>query len=311
MTNSNSAAAVAQPGILAPPPPLGSYMLFRTNADRPDITALINSLADNFANAVKDGTLVVGFGNELMAAADSAIAYKRYLQPEDGHAPSPANPADLAVWLRGNDRGELFYLGRKIDQQLSRYCRLTKLIHSFTYRRRTEGKDVVAHDLSDFEDGIENPQGQAAIDAALMSSPATHLNGSSLWALQLWQHDFTWLEAASTAEKEHAIGRSLRDNQELADNKPSAHIVRTEQESFSPQAHMLRRSMPWCDDQLNAGLVFSCFAHSLYPFEVQLGRMRGCEDGIQDGVFQFSRILETNYFWCPPIDQAGRLRHVV
>lgn len=28
--------------------------------------------------------------------------------------------------------------------------------------------------------------------------------------------------------------------------------------------------------------------------------MLGCSDGIIDGVFKFSKIIETSYLWCPP-----------
>ena len=306
MSSTTSAATVAQPGILAPPPPLACYLLLQTQTS--DTQTLIPILSREFAEHISDGQMIVGLGGALMSGADSAIGYRTYQQPNDGHALAPANQCDLAFWLRGSDRGELLHLSRQIVSTLHESCNLSSVIHSFTYRRRLNANSVVAHDLSGFEDGTENPTGQVAIDTALISSPAQHLNGGSLWALQVWQHNFDWLNEASSSDKERAIGRSLQDNRELIDNAPSAHVVRTEQESFSPEAHMLRRSMPWSDDHLNGGLMFSCFAHSFYPFEIQLSRMRGCEDGIEDAVFQFSKILSTGYFWCPPIDASGRLR---
>ena len=258
-----------------------------------------------------DGALIVGLGARLMQGADAAIGYKAYDASHHLSPPVPENQADLALWLCGEDRGELLHLSHSVIDALCAQFSVVEATHSFTFRRQNTASGAIAHDLSGFEDGTENPSGENAWRTALIQSPTAHLNGGSLWTLQRWQHDFKWLSRATVETKEQIIGRSPKDNQEFPNNLPCAHILRTEQESFSPAAHMLRRSMPWCDDQLNAGLVFSCFAHSLYPFEVQLGRMRGCEDGIQDGVFQFSRILETNYFWCPPIDQAGRLRHVV
>jgi putative iron-dependent peroxidase len=217
----------------------------------------------------------------------------------------PENQTDLALWLRGKDRGELLHLSHTVVDSLGAQFSLVEATHSFTFRRRKTASGTIAHDLSGFEDGTENPSGEHAQSTALIQSPTVYLNGGSLWALQRWQHDFKWLSNATAKTKEQTIGRSLKDNQEIPDNLPSAHILRTEQESFTPDAYMLRRSMPWCDGHLNGGLMFSCFARSLYPFEAQLNRMCGKEDGIQDALFGFSKILGTGYYWCPPIATDG------
>jgi putative iron-dependent peroxidase len=42
---------------------------------------------------------------------------------------------------------------------------------------------------------------------------------------------------------------------EIADAPPSAHVKRTAQESFDPEAFVLRRSMPWTDG-MRSGLNF-------------------------------------------------------
>jgi putative iron-dependent peroxidase len=106
-------------------------------------------------------------------------------------------------------------------------------------------------------------------------------------------------------EQDNAIGRRRRDNQELTDAPPSAHIKRTAQESFNPEAFVLRRSMPWVDDK-RAGLVFVAFGKSTVAYEALLARMVGTEDGISDALFRFTRPLTGAYFWCPPM-KKGRL----
>jgi putative iron-dependent peroxidase len=298
-------AHVSQPGIQNNPPELGCYLLLNAQPQTPRTQALSALRSTTLSDSILDGALVVGFGARLMQGADAAIGYKTYDASKPQDPPVPANQADLALWLCGKVRGELLHLSHTVINSLSGQFSLVEATHSFTFRRRTKASGTVAHDLSGFEDGTENPSGEKAQSTALIQSPTAHLNGGSLWTLQRWQHDFEWLRDATVEVKKQTIGRSLKDNHELPDNVASAHIMRTEQESFSPEAHMLRRSMPWCDDRLRGGLMFSCFAHSLYPFEAQLNRMCGGEDGIQDRLFRFAKILGTGFYWCPPITSDG------
>jgi putative iron-dependent peroxidase len=77
-------------------------------------------------------------------------------------------------------------------------------------------------------------------------------------------------------------------------------VKRTAQESFEPEAFILRRSMPWADDT-GAGLVFVAFGRSFDAFEAILRRMVGAEDGVTDALFKFTRPVSGSYFWCPPV----------
>jgi putative iron-dependent peroxidase len=77
-------------------------------------------------------------------------------------------------------------------------------------------------------------------------------------------------------------------------------VQRTAQESFSPEAFVLRRSMPWAEGN-RCGLVFVAFGASLRPFEAQLARMVGCEDGLVDDLFSFTRPIDSASYWCPPM----------
>jgi len=123
-------------------------------------------------------------------------------------------------------------------------------------------------------------------------------------AVQLWRHDLTHFETLSEGQRDHIIGRRRTDNEELDDAPASAHVKRTAQESFAPEAFVLRRSMPWSEG-LNEGLVFVAFGRSFDAFEAQLRRMVGLDDGITDALFRFTRPL-TSYFWCPPM-RDGKL----
>jgi Predicted iron-dependent peroxidase len=114
------------------------------------------------------------------------------------------------------------------------------------------------------------------------------LPGSSFAAFQLWKHDLEYFKSLPQADQDNIIGRRLSDNEELDDAPESAHVKRTAQESFEPEAFMVRRSVAWADSR-GAGLAFVALGHSFDAFEVQLRRMSGLEDGIIDGLYRFSR----------------------
>jgi putative iron-dependent peroxidase len=209
----------------------------------------------------------------------------------------PATPSALWCWLRGDDRGELVHLTRSLQAALHGALALEHVIDSF---RHGAGRD-----LSGYEDGTENPSGDAAVQAACVAGQGAGLDFGSFVAVQQWLHDFARFDAMNPHEQDHAIGRRRSDNVELDDAPASAHVKRTAQESFAPEAFMLRRSMPWAEGQ-RAGLVFVAFGKSFDAFEVQLQRMIGAEDGITDALFRFTRPLSGAYFWCPPLCD-GRL----
>src|SRR3569832_2149910 len=131
---------------------------------------------------------------------------------------------------------------------------------------------------------------------------APHYAGA---AVQQWLLDFAAFGKMSPDEQDAMMGRRKSDNEELADAPLSAHVKRTNQESFEPKAFVLRRSMPWTEG-VRAGLMFVAFGKSFAAFDVQLKRMVGADDGIVDALFKFTRSMSGVYFWCPPM-QAGRI----
>jgi putative iron-dependent peroxidase len=160
-------------------------------------------------------------------------------------------------------------------------------------------------DLSGYVDGTENPQGDDAVEAALVDGAGAGLDGGSFVAAQQWVHDLSHLKAMPQPEQDDIIGRRLSDNEEFDAAPPSAHVKRTAQESFDPEAFIVRRSLPWADAS-GEGLMFVAFGRTLDAYEVQMRRMVGEEDGIIDGLFRFSRPLSGSYFWCPPVS-GGKL----
>lgn len=284
----------AQQGILKPIPLQSRYLFFDLIPDmepRESLTEL-RDLADG-------KNLVVGLGYPLILALDAEIDGLRVFPALVGRGIQlPSTPSALWCWLRGNDRGDLFHHERAIAEAIAAAFLVVQRVDAFRHR--------TGLDLTGYEDGTENPQGQAALDAALVSGAGVGLDGASFAAVQQWRHDFDRFDAMPPLEQDNTIGRRKYDNQELDDAPASAHIRRTAQEDFEPAAFLLRRSMPWTDEQGRGGLQFVAFGRTLDAFEAQLRRMIGAEDGIRDALFRFTRPISGSYFWCPPVHD-GRI----
>jgi len=189
---------------------------------------------------------------------------------------------------------------KAISAALGATFRLEQTVDAFKY-----GDGDLGLDLTGYEDGTENPSGTEAVNAAIVTDSGPGLDGSSFVAVQQWVHDLVVFAALPPSEQDQIIGRRKSDNEELGDARASAHIKRTEQESFDPEAFILRKSMPWANES-EEGLMFVAFGHTLDAFEAQLARMTGLEDDIPDALFRFSRAATGGYYWCPPVSD-GRL----
>ncbi len=282
-----------QAGISAPVPSLARY-LFLAAIPGADLHGVLRELPE-----LVDGEhSVVGLGRSLVHALGCEVkGLKIFPSHAEARVEVASTPVDLWCWLRGDDRGELMHRARRIEKALSGAFRLQQTIDAFQYES--------GRDLTGYEDGTENPQGEAALEAAVVQGQGSGLDGASFVAVQQWLHDFDSFEAMSGDEQDNAIGRRRSDNEELDDAPSSAHVKRTAQESFEPEAFVLRRSMPWAEGN-SAGLVFVAFGKSFDAFEAQLNRMVGAEDGVADALFRFTRPLTGAYFWCPPM-KNGRL----
>lgn len=280
-----------QPGILAPLPPVARSLLFSLSTPE-DLAFALDNLRD-----LADGKrTVVGIGLSTIQALGKNIPGLAQLKPRTaGGVDIPSTPMALWCWLRGHDRGELLHRSRLIEDALAPAFLLEQALDTFVHNN--------GRDLTGYEDGTENPEGDDALHAAFVRDTSPGLNGSSFVALQQWEHDFARFESLEEETQDNMIGRRRRDNEELEDAPASAHVKRTAQESYTPPAFMLRRSMPWIEGQ-QGGLLFKSFGNSLRAFEAQMTRMSGEEDGIIDALFNFSRPVTGATFWCPPMHEG-------
>ena len=288
--------SLAQPSILAPLPPLGRSLTFRLAPDA-DPRPAIRRLRDGFS--LDWG--VIGFGEPLIRALGQEFKALRTFPGFSGPACTvPSTQQALWVLLRGQERGTLFDFTDRVEAFLNGAFLLDDALDTFLY--------AGGRDLTGYEDGTENPKGEAVADAALVSvskgsdggAAGDGMAGSSFVAVQRWVHDLHRFRQFPPERRDETIGRRADTNAEIADAPPSAHVKRTAQESYEPPAFMVRRSMPWATAH-EQGLEFIAYGNSLDQFERVLRRMVGLEDGITDALFAFSRPVTGGYYWCPPV----------
>ena len=276
-----------QPGILAEETRAARFLVFNIV----EVAGLEKTLRA-FAANVNTTTTVTGFGQSLVAALGKSLPGLRTFPAITASALDiPSTPAALWCWLRGDDRGDLYHRSRQIESLLLPNFSLDHVVDCFQYDQN--------RDLTGYIDGTENPKNEAATNAAIVNDMGAGLDGSSFVAVQQWLHDFDYFDSLSGDEQDNTIGRHKSNNEEFDEAPESAHVKRTAQESFDPDAYILRRSMPWVDG-VHAGLNFVAFGKSFDAYEAILNRMVGAEDGIQDALFEISRPVNGAYFWCPP-----------
>lgn len=286
----------AQTAILAPLPPVGRYILFALASDA-TLATLRESLA-RLKPLVDGDHALLALGPQLVKALGAEVPGLREFPALKGPGVDvPATPTAMVCWLRGDEKGDLLLQARAIEKAVAPALHFHRAVDGFRYKLGATGH---GHDLTGYEDGTENPEGDAAAAAALVQGQGPGLDGSSFVAMQQWVHDMDAFDAMDATTRDHVMGRRLSDNEELDDAPASAHVKRTAQESFSPEAFVLRRSMPWALGH-KMGLMFVAFGCTLDAYEAQMRRMAGLDDGITDGLFQMSQPVSGSYLWCPPM----------
>ena len=273
-----------QPSILPGAPVAARYLTFscRPGTDATSVTRAVEAIDI-------DEAIAIGLGAPLVSLLGGKVSGLRPFPAMSGPGIEvPSTQHALWAWLRGDDHGELVNRSIALSDALADGFRLEHSIGAFKH-----GNEELGRDLTGYEDGTENPTGDAAMDAAIAK------DGSSFVAVQQWFHDLRNFRARSQLERDHIIGRRLSDNAEIKDAPQSAHVKRAEQESFDPAAFVLRRSMPFASES-GEGLMFVAFGKSFDAYEVQMRRMAGEDDGIADALFSFSRPVTGAYYWCPP-----------
>lgn len=277
----------SQPGILSAVTPAARYLVLDVP---PDLSA--KHVAGRLRELAIDDGIVVGLGDPLLRALGATVAGARTFPALAGAGCAvPSTQGSIFLHTRGDEHGDTLLAMQRALDVLGRGLRIVEDVAAF---RHGTGRD-----LTGYEDGTENPTGADAVAAAIAA------DGSSYVAVQRWIHDLGGFEKLSPKQRNDVFGRDRESNEELPDAPDSAHVKRTAQEDFEPAAFMVRRSMPY-GTVTEHGLYFVAYGKSFDAFEAVMKRMVGHDDGIVDGLFQFSRPVSGGYYWCPPVD-GGRL----
>ena len=277
-----------QARIFAEPVPLVARHVFFVLDDSEHVAQALTRLA-----SMTDGeSTVVGVGASVLQVLGVQLDKLRIFPALSNQGVDvPSTQHALWCWLCDDDRGELLYRTRALQEALAPAFKLVQVTEAFRY--------LSGHDLTGYEDGTENPVDEAAVEAV----SDTLAPYGCYAAVQHWEHNLDFFKSLPQNEQDHIIGRRLSVNEEIEDAPESAHVKRTAMEDFEPEAFVVRRSMPYIDGDV-AGLVFLAFGHSLDAFEMQLKRMTGMDDGITDGLYRFSRPVTGGYYWCPPVKEG-------
>src|SRR6185369_14350581 len=124
---------------------------------------------------VNGSDAVLGIGPSLVKALGAEIPGLHEFPDLSGHGVKvPSTPGTLWCWVRGDDLGELLHLTRKVQKALAPAFVVRHVVDAFRHSwSGTHGRD-----LTGFEDGTENPEGDAAVEAAFAQ------DGSSYVAVQ-------------------------------------------------------------------------------------------------------------------------------
>lgn len=208
-----------QPGILAPTPARGRYLTcqLRVGAHPHTVLRQRTTQADG-------ASTVIDLGASLARQLDAHIPGSKSFRGIDGaHIKLHATPADLWIWLRGTDSGELLIRSRHLEALLAPAFDVQHITDTCNH---DNGKD-----LTGYEDGAAKPQDEEAFSAALAPESASPLAGSSIVAVQRWHHHMSRFEAIPRLQHDHTIDRDTDRNEELDDGLNRAHVKRTAQEA--------------------------------------------------------------------------------
>jgi len=154
-----------------------------------------------------------------------------------------------------------------------------------------KGNNGLSRDLSDFEDGTENPKTELTRKQATLNSDHT-----SFIVSQKWVHKLISWNKISLKEQEETIGRTKKESRELDPLPKGSHVERTEQDVLG---FIFRQSQPFGDTKEN-GLRFIAYVKNLTIVDEMLKKMSGANDGIKDQIINRLSTNTAGAYWFVP-----------
>ena len=290
-----------QSGILSPPEAYHIHIEYKYDGEV-DSEYLISILKSEIESAkIRNRQVLFGFSDRLWCSLSSEPipgSYRPFSEIRSSRMTVPSTQGDLWVWYQGASHSWNLDSALVLDECLTRSGGVrTSEVHGYT---RHENRDYTG-----FIDGTENPVGEEAVEAALISTA----DGGSFAMTQTWEHDLESFNQLGISEQEQVIGRTKSESVELDSNvMPSdSHVSRTDAEVDGVKQKIVRRSVPYGDLGIR-GLHFVAFACSLDRFQIQLDRMFGtAEDGLHDRLTEFSTPVSGSYWYVPGLPSFDRM----
>ena len=270
-----------------------------------DLAALVRSTGFR----EQEGTLscVVGFGSD---AWDQLFGKPRprelheFREIRAGERHAVSTPGDILFHIRAQRMDLCFELATQITARLGPAISPVDEVQGFRY--------FDSRDLIGFVDGTENPKGQEAIDATLITSEDPRFAAGSYVIIQKYLHDLPGWNALPTEKQEKIVGRTKLNDVELDDKvKPTyAHNALTKIVVDGKEVKILRDNMPFGHaSQKEFGTYFIGYSRSPRTIEEMLQNMFvGKPPGNYDRLLDFSRAVTGNLFFVP---SASFLENIV
>ena len=268
-----------------------------TRAFLADLSGLKRSVGFRIPEA--ELTCVVGLGSELwdrLFGSPRPAGLHPFRAVRGTTHTAPSTPGDLLIHIRAHRLDLCFELAQRVTERLAGTARVIDEVHGF---RSFDDRDLLG-----FVDGTENPEGPAALAAALVGEEDPAFADGSYVVVQKYVHDLAAWNALTVEEQELAIGRTKLDDLELPDDvKPAnSHVaLNTIVDADGEQRQIMRFNMPF--GRVGAsefGTYFIGYAAGPDVIEQMLTNMFvGNPPGNHDRILDFSTAVTGNLFFAP------------
>ena len=261
-----------------------------------DLAAIVRSVGFR----EQEGTLscVVGFGSEAwdqLFGKPRPGELHRFREIRAGERHAVSTPGDMLFHIRAQRMDLCFELETQIMTRLGAAVTPVDEVQGFRY--------FDSRDLIGFVDGTENPKGQDAVDATVITGEDHAFYAGSYVIVQKYLHNLPGWNKLPTEKQEQIVGRTKLNDVELSDDvKPTyAHNALTKIVEHGKEIKILRDNMAFGHaGQKEFGTYFIGYSRSPRTIEKMLENMFvGKPPGNYDRLLDFSRAVTGNLFFVP------------
>jgi porphyrinogen peroxidase len=241
---------------------------------------------------------IIGFGSDAwdkLFGAPRPAELHPFQELRSGNRHAVSTPGDILFHIRAKRMDMCFELATQIMDSIGDVVTTEDEVHGFRY---FEDRDVIG-----FVDGTENPRGDEAIDAAIITNEDPAFTGGSYVIVQKYLHNMKAWNALPVEAQELIIGRRKLSDIELSDaEKPiSAHNALNVIEENGKQVDILRDNMPFGrpgHDEFGTYFIGYCRTPRITELMLQ-NMFIGRPPGNYDRLLDFSRPVTGTLFFVP------------